>query len=84
MELVGHQYTWERGKGTEEWMEIRLDRALVSPDWFSLFPLDKLYNIEDTSSDHSPIFLEQKTHSFRAVRKCFRFENLWLTKPLCS
>lgn len=28
IELVGHQFTWERGRGTEEWMEVRLDRAL--------------------------------------------------------
>lgn len=31
MELVGHQYTWEKGRGTEEWMEVRLDRALTFP-----------------------------------------------------
>lgn len=25
MELIGHQYTWERGRGTLNWMEVRLD-----------------------------------------------------------
>lgn len=28
MDLIGHQYTWEKGRGTEDWMDIRLDRAL--------------------------------------------------------
>lgn len=28
MDLVGYQFTWEKGRGTEEWMEVRLDRAL--------------------------------------------------------
>lgn len=30
LELEGYPYTWERGKGTAAWTEIRLDRALAS------------------------------------------------------
>lgn len=30
MEIIGYSYTWERGYGTSKWMEIRLDRALVT------------------------------------------------------
>ncbi|KAL8116353.1 hypothetical protein AgCh_022742 [Apium graveolens] len=83
MELVGHQFTWEKGRGTNEWMEIRLDRALISGDWLQLFPLAKLYNLEVTSSDHSPILLIPQV-SERGVRKRkFRFENAWLTEPMC-
>ena len=55
MELVGYQYTWERGKGTPDWIEERLDRALTTAPWLTLFPMAKLYNLEGTSSDHSPI-----------------------------
>lgn len=33
MELIRHQFTWERGRGTEDWMEIRLDRAFTSLVW---------------------------------------------------
>ncbi|XP_074351584.1 uncharacterized protein LOC141690709 [Apium graveolens] len=29
LELHGHQFTWERGRGTYNWVEIRLDRALA-------------------------------------------------------
>uniref|UniRef100_A0A803PEU0 CCHC-type domain-containing protein n=1 Tax=Cannabis sativa TaxID=3483 RepID=A0A803PEU0_CANSA len=29
MELIGYPYTWERGRGIDSWIEIRLDRALV-------------------------------------------------------
>lgn len=41
MELQGHQFTWERGRGTDAWLEIRLDRALVSSNWLELFPYAK-------------------------------------------
>ncbi|KAL8093146.1 hypothetical protein AgCh_035147 [Apium graveolens] len=30
IELVEHQYTWERGRDTDDWMEVRLDRALTT------------------------------------------------------
>ncbi|KAL8106853.1 hypothetical protein AgCh_023591 [Apium graveolens] len=62
MELYGHQFTWERGRNTENWLEIRLDRALVTNGWYGLFPLAKLYRVEGSPSDHSPIFLEPKAN----------------------
>lgn len=43
----------------------------------------KLYNLEETSSDHSPIFLEPKVASTRLFRKQFCFENFWLAEPMC-
>lgn len=30
LELVGNQYTLERGRDSDDWVELRLDRALVS------------------------------------------------------
>lgn len=83
MELYGHQFTWERGRNTENWLEIRLDRALVTNGWYGLFPLAKLYRVEGSPSDHSPIFLEPKANLVQQGKKRFRFENAWLTEPLC-
>lgn len=57
MNIVGHQYTWERGRGTENQTEIRLDKALTNSSWLELFPLAKLYNLEGSTSDHSPLLL---------------------------
>ncbi|XP_074351201.1 uncharacterized protein LOC141690330 [Apium graveolens] len=57
MDLVGHQFTWEKGRGTDSWTEVRLDRALTTVAWLNLFPLAKLYNLEVSASDHSPILL---------------------------
>lgn len=83
MELQGHQFTWERGRYTANWLEIRLDRTLVSSSWFDIFPMAKLYNVEGSPSDHSPIFLKPKVTQCWQRKKHFRFENAWLTEPFC-
>lgn len=66
------------------WLEIRLDRALEINSWFDLFPLAKLYNLEGSPSDHSPIFLEPIRRDKTLGKRGFRFENAWLMEPLCK
>lgn len=58
MELQGHQYTWERGTGTFDWIEVRLDRALVNSEFMYLFKDATLSNLEVSTSDHCPLLLE--------------------------
>lgn len=55
MEMEGYKFTLERGKGTEIWVEIKLDRALVTPSWLDKFPSAKLTNLEVSTSDHCPV-----------------------------
>lgn len=85
MELMGHQFTWERGRGTSEWMEVRIDRMLISSIRLTLFDMAKLYNLEDSSSssDYSPIFLEPTPAIRRYVKRSFLFENAWLSELMC-
>lgn len=63
IELEGYPYTWERGYGTESWTEIRLDRALVSNSFMSLFTDVRLLNLKFSTSDHSPILLKPFSHT---------------------
>ena len=86
LELNGHPYTWERGRNTDAWIETRLDRALANSIWCQLFPLPlaKLYNLEGSPSDHSPIFLALNNKQENVCKKKFRFENAWLLEPLCA
>ncbi|XP_074327612.1 uncharacterized protein LOC141665526 [Apium graveolens] len=84
MELTGHRFTWERGRGKPEWTEVRLDRAMVTQDWMDLFPMANLYNLEGSNSDHSPIFLVPKKREESAGVSMFRFENAWLLEPMCQ
>ncbi|XP_062104477.1 uncharacterized protein LOC133815684 [Humulus lupulus] len=80
LDLVGLQFTWEKSRRTENWIEVWLDRTLVCHAWMSLFQSTRVLNLEITSSDHSPIFLDP---NFRYAHKKFHFENAWLREPSC-
>ncbi|XP_074328314.1 uncharacterized protein LOC141666219 [Apium graveolens] len=57
LDIIGHQYIWERGRNIDHWIEIRLDRVLANPQWLRLFEMSKVYNLEGSPSDHSPLLL---------------------------
>lgn len=83
LDLIGHPFTWEKGRGSSGWMEVRLDRALVSYSWLSAFPQAKLFNLPFSASDHSPLLLSLCSEvRFSSVSR-FRFENAWVREPLC-
>lgn len=84
MDLIGYPYTWERGKGSAEWVEVRLDRALISQSWNRLFPLASLENVEISASDHCPIWLKLGLRKHLQSSKRFRFENAWCREPICK
>ncbi|XP_060974183.1 uncharacterized protein LOC133039333 [Cannabis sativa] len=84
MELHGHPYTWERGKGTNNWVEIRLDKALVTSLWLDIFPSAVLSNCDVSSSDHTPIYLEPSPAAPAEMVYQFRFENAWTREPFCA
>lgn len=37
LELKCYPYTWEKGRGTHRWVEMRLDRAMACNLWLNLF-----------------------------------------------
>ncbi|KAM6549548.1 hypothetical protein CsatB_021224 [Cannabis sativa] len=83
MDLVGHPFTWEKGRGTDNWIESRLDRALVNSLWTQVFSLASLFNLEFSSSDHCPLWLETEVKQVFHPNKKFKFENAWLKEPMC-
>uniref|UniRef100_A0A803NJP8 Reverse transcriptase n=1 Tax=Cannabis sativa TaxID=3483 RepID=A0A803NJP8_CANSA len=84
LELRGYQYTWERSRGTNRNVEIRLDRAMVTQQWLDMFNEVSLTNLAFSSSDHSPIFLEPKIMVSGTTMGLFRYENSWIREPLCA
>ncbi|KAK9984473.1 hypothetical protein SO802_033998 [Lithocarpus litseifolius] len=81
----GPKFTWnyERADGVR--IRERLDRALATPEWLSLFPLAKLYHLSSTVSDYAPLVLRmtQKPRS-TIQKKPFRFESMWLKDQRCE
>ncbi|XP_031101874.1 uncharacterized protein LOC116005777 [Ipomoea triloba] len=85
LHMEGYLSTWERGRGTDAWVEERLDRVLATDAWRSSMPFAKVVNTLSRSSDHSIIFLDVRGMHILShrVRKCFRFEMAWLLDEGC-
>ncbi|KAK9195743.1 hypothetical protein WN943_003868 [Citrus x changshan-huyou] len=82
--VEGYQYTWERARGTDRWVEERLDRAFASEAWLQRFTKAKVYTLESSCSDHLPIFLDPSPGQYITRNRRFRFENVWLREVDCS
>ncbi|KAL8474361.1 hypothetical protein ACS0TY_030994 [Phlomoides rotata] len=78
VDLIGHPFTWSRGRGTPCFVEERLDRAMGNSLWHDLYPDAKLFNLVSPISDHSAIVLDWAPVVTRQNYKGFRFENNWL------
>ena len=81
--MVGHQFTWEKSRGSPSFVEEKLDRAFADSGWFGVFAYAYVLNEDAASFDHSAIGLylgSPKTpYSTR-----FRFENAWLRDDACK
>ncbi|KAJ9136097.1 hypothetical protein P3X46_033209 [Hevea brasiliensis] len=81
--MEGYPYTWELGRGTEWWVEERLDRVLASSSWMEMFPAAKVLNLDATTSDHSALLLKLREVGMPRLSRKFKFENVWLKEGQC-
>lgn len=49
----GEQFTWEKSRGTINWVQERLDRGLATQEWKDLFPDAVVKVVEVSTSDRS-------------------------------
>ncbi|XP_019190614.1 PREDICTED: uncharacterized protein LOC109185072 [Ipomoea nil] len=85
MPMMGYPFTWEKGKGTPNWIEERLDKVLTSQRWREIVPDASVQNILTRKSDHSALFLGILNLRERTggLRRGFRFEMAWLHDEGC-
>ncbi|XP_052299532.1 uncharacterized protein LOC127903030 [Citrus sinensis] len=81
--MEGYQFTWERSRGSVDWVEERLDIVLASAEWLHRFARVKVMSLEASCSDHLPIFMDPNPINTTSRHKRFRFENLWLRERDC-
>ncbi|XP_075645606.1 uncharacterized protein LOC142616692 [Castanea sativa] len=77
LNLTGKKFIWFKHyqNGGSVWE--RLDKAVCTAEWFSLFPAIKVRTLSCVSSDHSPIF--SLSNGITAKKqKHWRFEQIWL------
>ncbi|XP_031127503.1 uncharacterized protein LOC116029593 [Ipomoea triloba] len=83
LEIQGHKFTWDRGRGTPHWVQECLDRVLASQPWLDLFGEVVAESAITPVSDHLPIFMHLiPTVKVRRKSK-FKFKNLWIKESEC-
>ena len=61
--MSGYKFTWKTGRGSDRWVEEKLDRVLTSPSFNSLFPHARTASLEASSSDNLSVLLEIRLFS---------------------
>ncbi|XP_019156592.1 PREDICTED: uncharacterized protein LOC109153209 [Ipomoea nil] len=82
--MTGAKFTWEKGRGTEDWVEERLDRAVATMDWMEIHDTVQVKNIYTNSSDHCALLVDVRKGPERVAMRKFRFENAWLLEEGCA
>ena len=80
--FVGSQYTWHKHFFRYTVWE-RLDRAVATNEWFSLFPGSKVHHLDATTLDHKPLLIAREGMDCH-IKKPFRFEHMWMFDAGCS
>ncbi|XP_019166949.1 PREDICTED: uncharacterized protein LOC109162719 [Ipomoea nil] len=85
MPMTGYPFTWEKRKGTPNWIEERLDKVLANQSWRENVPDASVQNILTRQSDHSALFLGILNLRERTggLKRGFRFEMAWLHDEGC-
>lgn len=74
----GRKWTFEKKVAGCMFTRVRLDRALASDEWSSLFPTATVEHLTAATSDHSPILLKlEATAMNQKKEKLFRYEVMW-------
>lgn len=84
LELKGGNYTWEKSRGSQNWIRERLGRAFATKAWWSFFPLCNLTIHHTISSDYEAINLDLCSLSHSKQQFRFYFENTWIKEKSFS
>ena len=63
---------------------MRLDRALVTPNWLEYFPNVRVQHLEDTTSNHCTLLLADSNTLQRCRKHKFFLEAIWARRVDCK
>ncbi|XP_030923315.1 uncharacterized protein LOC115950217 [Quercus lobata] len=78
----GNKFTWCNGHEEGHTVWERLDRAVGTAEWLSMFPATKVVHLECGTSDHKPIMIHLLGIPKR-INKPWRFEQMWMKDEGC-
>ncbi|CAA0831667.1 Unknown protein, partial [Striga hermonthica] len=74
--FIGHPFTWSNNRKGQDFIEVKLDRFLISPDWMVNFPDVLIKHIPLISSNHSMIMMDT-LGTFGTPKHMFIFDGRW-------
>lgn len=80
--FLGLPFTWHKHYANFTVGE-RLDRAIATNDWFSMFPGTKIHHLDVITSDHKALWIVPEGMDC-GFQKPFRFEQMWMTDKWCT
>ncbi|KAK8954702.1 hypothetical protein KSP39_PZI001644 [Platanthera zijinensis] len=81
---VGSHHTWCNNQPEAARVLVRLDRMFLNSAGLALVPLASIRHLTRISSDHCPILLQLALPKSDQRSRWFRFEDVWLSYPMCS
>ena len=81
---MGPKFTWAKHYVDGHSIRVRLDRCMATNSWFQKFPGSRVHHLSCMSSDHSPLLINLLGLPEPRRKKCFRFEEMWLSDPTCG
>lgn len=81
--FTGEKYTWEKLRGTNGWIQERVDRGVATREWCNLFPDAEINVLEVAPLDHLPLNLQLNKKVYVPRTKRFLFENIWIREKEC-
>ena len=57
---------------------------MATNSWFQKFPGTRVHHLSCMSSDHSPLLINLSGLPKPRRKRCFRFEEMWLSDPTCG
>lgn len=79
----GYQFTWDRSRGSPDWVEEKLHKILVNDAWMDIFGGARAASLEVAHRNHLPLILKSIPTIRIRARKRFKFENFWLKDSQC-
>ncbi|KAL6521117.1 hypothetical protein OROGR_017686 [Orobanche gracilis] len=81
--MKGYEFTWVKSRGTDRWVEERLDRAVSTDTWMENHSQVVVHNIQTVYSDHAALFMDLDNMQEGPREHWFRFESAWLLDKQC-
>jgi len=83
LESKGCAFTWTNNREGDQLVKKRLDRALCTATWRTIYPIAESIALPPIGSDHSPILVSLNLQRKKRAQR-FKYEAFWAEEEECT